>query len=53
MGAPEIRSGSFSTELGCPRDVQFTPDSDQIADILDGSFVPNKRHSSHQETELA
>ena len=25
--------GSFSTELACPRDVRFIPDSDRVADI--------------------
>jgi hypothetical protein len=31
--AAEVRSGSNSTKLGYPRDVRFTPDSDQTADI--------------------
>src|SRR3954471_4678028 len=29
-----VRDGSIATERGCPRDVLFTPDSDQIADIV-------------------
>ena len=32
------RFGSISTELGCPRHVRFTPDSDQTADIPDGQL---------------
>jgi hypothetical protein len=33
---PDHTFGSFSTELGCPRHVRFTPDSDQTADIAGG-----------------
>ena len=36
-----VRSGSFSTELGCPCDVRLTADSDRIADIPWGA---NSRH---------
>jgi hypothetical protein len=31
----QVRVGSFSTELSCPRHVRVTPDSDQTADIPD------------------
>jgi hypothetical protein len=33
-----VRFGSFSTELGCPCDVRFPPDSHRIADIAGGPF---------------
>src|SRR5882762_8215442 len=32
----EVAFGSFSTELGCPRHVRFTPVSDHRADIAGG-----------------
>jgi hypothetical protein len=34
----EFRSGSFATEMGIPRHVWFTRDSDRIADIAGGPF---------------
>jgi hypothetical protein len=27
--------GSFATDLGCPQDVRFSPESDRIADVPD------------------
>jgi hypothetical protein len=33
--------GSIATELGCPRDVRFTPDSDRTADIRDWQLRAN------------
>src|SRR5260370_24171574 len=33
---PNVRDGSISTELGCPRHVRFPPDSDLTADIAGG-----------------
>jgi hypothetical protein len=36
-----FRLGSFSTKLGHPRHVWFTPDSDRIADIAVGPFRAN------------
>jgi hypothetical protein len=38
------RCGSFSTELGCPRHVRFTPDSDRTADIVGGPFRARLGH---------
>jgi hypothetical protein len=38
-------SGSFSTEMGCPHDVRFTPVSDGIADIAAGPFRAMNRHA--------
>jgi hypothetical protein len=32
----DFRFGSIATEMGCPRDVRFLPDSDQTADIAGG-----------------
>src|SRR5258708_39880578 len=32
----DVSVGSFSTELGCPRHVRFTPVSDHRADIAGG-----------------
>lgn len=29
----DVGYGSFSTELGYPSDVRFTPDSDRVVDI--------------------
>ena len=37
-------NGSFSTQLGCPRDVRFTPVSDPITDISNRQLRANKRH---------
>ncbi len=34
--SPNVRDGSFSTEMGCWRDVCFSPDSDRTADITGG-----------------
>ena len=36
-----VADGSFSTKLGCPRHVRFTPDSDRTADIAGGPFRAN------------
>src|ERR1700681_4515672 len=38
-------NGSISTEMGCPRDVCFAPDSDHWADMLGGPVRARKRHS--------
>ena len=35
-------NGSKATEMGCPPDVRFPPDSDQSADITDGPFRAKK-----------
>jgi hypothetical protein len=35
-GYAHVRNGSFSTELGRPRHVWFTPDSNRPADIASG-----------------
>jgi len=40
------RSGSIATEIGCPRDVRFSADSDRIADIAGGPVRANRRHQS-------
>jgi hypothetical protein len=37
----DVSCGSFSTEMGCPHDVRFTPVSDRIADIAGGPFRAN------------
>ena len=39
----DVCSGSFSTKLGCPRHVRFTPDSDRTADIAGGSVRASNR----------
>ena len=36
--------GSFSTEMGFPRHVRFTPGSDRIADMAGGPVRANSRH---------
>jgi hypothetical protein len=36
---------SFSTEMGIPRHVRFTPDSHRIADIAGGPVRAIRRHS--------
>ncbi len=38
---PNVRDGSISTELGCPRHVRFPPDSDLTADIAGGPVRAN------------
>src|ERR1019366_6051761 len=37
----DVRSGAFSTELGCPRHVRSSPVSDRIADIPDRQLRAN------------
>jgi hypothetical protein len=37
----DFRYGSFSTELGRPRDVRFPSDSDRTADIASGPVRAN------------
>jgi hypothetical protein len=41
---PGIREqpGSIATEIGSPRDVRFSPESDRIADIPDGQIRPRR-----------
>jgi hypothetical protein len=45
----DFRIGSFSTKLGCPHHVRFTPDSDRGADIqvrqLRSNFGHPRRYS--------
>jgi hypothetical protein len=44
---------SFSTELGCPRHVRFTPDGDQTADIAGGLVrAQQQTHAVQQVTSL-
>src|SRR5229473_3550961 len=38
LQSPDVRCGSFSTEMACPRHVCFPPDSDHSADIWGGPF---------------
>src|SRR6266849_5947439 len=40
-GPSGVRFGSFSTELGYPPHVRFTPDSDRTADIAGGPVRAN------------
>jgi hypothetical protein len=40
----DVGCGSFSTELGCPCDVRFTPVSDRTADIAGCLKSANNRH---------
>jgi hypothetical protein len=35
---PDVAIGSIPTEMGCPRDVRFPPESDRIADMAGGPF---------------
>ncbi len=48
---------TFSTELGCPRDGQFTPIATVQRMSRIGSFVPINRHYAHvgckRESEMA
>ncbi len=37
-GSGDVRSGSFSTEMGSLLDVRFPPVSDQTGDIAGGPF---------------
>jgi hypothetical protein len=39
-----VRNGSISTKMDCPRDVRFPPVTDQTADIAAGPVRANKRH---------
>src|ERR1700676_215347 len=41
--ARDVGFGSFSTELGRPRDVRFPSDSDRTADIASGPVRANER----------
>jgi hypothetical protein len=41
------RCGSFSTELGCPRHVRFTPDSDRTADVVGGPLRARLGHGDN------
>jgi hypothetical protein len=43
----QVSFGSFATEMGIPRHVWFTPDSDRIADIAGGPFRANTRRQFH------
>jgi hypothetical protein len=56
-GSLNFRSGSFSTELGCPRHVRFTPDSDHRGTIsladLKRTGPPCQAHSRTPALELA
>jgi hypothetical protein len=45
-GSGDVRSGSFSTEMGSLLDVRFPPVSDQTGDIAGGPFRANRRHHS-------
>jgi hypothetical protein len=48
----DVRSGAFSTELGCPRDVRSTPVSDRIADIPDRQLRANFGSETHSLDHL-
>jgi hypothetical protein len=47
----DFRVGSFSTELGCPRNVRSAPVSDRTADIAGGPVRANTSHGTHPELE--
>jgi hypothetical protein len=43
--AANVAYGSNATEMGCPRDVRFPPDSDQTADMASGPVRAMNRHA--------
>ncbi len=40
-----VAFGSIATEIGCPRDIRFSAESDRMADIPDRRLRANKRHA--------
>ena len=51
-GAADFRSGSISTELGCPGHVRFTRGSDRMADIADSPVRANNGSDGAWISEL-